>query len=63
MDEFSYSDVPITSETLFISAMPHWEWDVFGGGELIVSVWKNVSIWHRWKTQFFLGSKWKRLDE
>lgn len=38
-----------------------WEWDVFGGGLLVVSTPTNVPLWRRILTKIFLGSTWKKL--
>ena len=38
-----------------------WEWDVVGGGLLVVRIPKEVSWFKRIRTKAILGSKWKRL--
>lgn len=38
-----------------------WEWDMFGGGELVVKLAHNPPLWRRIITRIFLGSKWNRL--
>ena len=38
-----------------------WEWNIFGDGELVVRLARNIPLWRRIITRIFLGSEWKRL--
>ena len=40
---------------------PKWQWDIFGGRELAVTLGYTPPLWRRIITRIFLGSKWKQL--
>lgn len=40
-----------------------WVWDVFGSGELLVTMSRDVSWLMRLRARIFLGSKWTRCTE
>lgn len=40
-----------------------WTWDVFGGGELIVLMSRDISWLFRLRSRILMGSKWKKEDK
>jgi hypothetical protein len=42
---------------------PIWQCDLFGDGEIILEMDKDISGWRRFWTKFFFGSSWRNVDE
>lgn len=53
MDKFSMDEITINY------SKPKWEWDVFGGGELVANIISDPPLYRRILTMVLLGSKWR----
>jgi len=63
-NEETRTDCMITTGTEVVFApSPKWEWDVFGGGVMVVQTPMDPPLWRRILTRVFLGSRWKRLNQ
>ena len=38
-----------------------WGWDFFGNNLLVINTIEEISIWKRFWTKIFFGSKWERI--
>jgi hypothetical protein len=59
--DFEGQSLLVNSNSFQIIWNHKWQWDMFGGGELVVKLAQDVTLWRRIITRILLGSKWKRL--